>query len=166
MTDNLPLAYLITFRSYGTWLHGDERGSVDRFHNQYDSPTFPSNDARQQQSGERLKQSPVTLSAEQCQSVELAIRETCDLRRWPLRALNVRTNHVHAVVSTEGRPELALNALKANATCQMRKDGQWQHSRSPWSDGGSRRYVWTEVGLERAIEYVLNGQGGPIPKLD
>jgi hypothetical protein len=31
---NLPLAYLITFRCYGTWLHGDERGSVDRFRNQ------------------------------------------------------------------------------------------------------------------------------------
>jgi len=29
--ERIPLAYLITFRSYGTWLHGDERGSVDRF---------------------------------------------------------------------------------------------------------------------------------------
>jgi hypothetical protein len=28
-----PLAYLITFPTYGTWLHGDERGSVDRDHN-------------------------------------------------------------------------------------------------------------------------------------
>ena len=27
--------YLITFRGYGTWLHGDDRGSVDRrFYNQ------------------------------------------------------------------------------------------------------------------------------------
>ncbi len=25
-----PLAYLITFRTYGTWLHGDDRKSVDR----------------------------------------------------------------------------------------------------------------------------------------
>ncbi len=25
-----PLAYLITFRTYGTWLHGDERYSIDR----------------------------------------------------------------------------------------------------------------------------------------
>jgi hypothetical protein len=31
--DHIPLAYLITFRCYGTWLHGDSRGSVDRFHN-------------------------------------------------------------------------------------------------------------------------------------
>jgi len=33
-----PLAYLITFRCHGTWLPGDERGSVDRFHNRYKSP--------------------------------------------------------------------------------------------------------------------------------
>jgi len=26
-------AYLITFTTYGTWVHGDERGSVDREHN-------------------------------------------------------------------------------------------------------------------------------------
>jgi hypothetical protein len=39
-TDN-PLAFLITFRSYGTWLHGDERGSVNRFHNQYKSALLP-----------------------------------------------------------------------------------------------------------------------------
>ena len=24
------LAYFISFRSYGTWLHGDQRGSIDR----------------------------------------------------------------------------------------------------------------------------------------
>ena len=39
----IPLAYLITFRSYGTWLHGDERGSVDRFHNVYGTPRLPPN---------------------------------------------------------------------------------------------------------------------------
>ena len=27
---NFPLAYLITVRCYGTWLHGDDRLSVDR----------------------------------------------------------------------------------------------------------------------------------------
>jgi len=40
---DIPLAYLITFRCYGTWLHGDERGSVDRFHNQYQSPSAAPN---------------------------------------------------------------------------------------------------------------------------
>ena len=32
-------AYLITFRCYGTWLHGDDRGSVDRrFYNRVGTP--------------------------------------------------------------------------------------------------------------------------------
>jgi hypothetical protein len=69
-----------------------------------------------------LKSETQTLDAEQRQSVENAIRETCLYRRWHLHALNVRTNHVHVVVSTgtmkAGR---ALNALKANAARQMRR---------------------------------------------
>ena len=35
---SVPLAYLITFRTYGTWLHGDARGSVDREHNVFGTP--------------------------------------------------------------------------------------------------------------------------------
>ena len=93
-----------------------------------------------------------------------AIRETSDIRNWLLRALNVRTNHVHAVISTAAHPDLVLNALKANATRQLRQDRCWEDSRSPWSDGGSRRYVWTEAGLQRAIDYVINGQDGDAPE--
>ena len=41
--DHTALAYLITFRCYGTWLHGDSRGSVDRFHNRYGAPLIAAN---------------------------------------------------------------------------------------------------------------------------
>jgi len=100
-------------------------------------------------------------------SIERAIRETCELRKWLLRALNVRTNHVHVVLSSEtNRPDRILNALKANATRQLRNDGAWSDAETPWAQGGSKRYVWTEVGLERVIDYVVNGQDGPLPKLD
>jgi hypothetical protein len=27
--DHIPLAFMITLRAHGTWLHGDSRGSVD-----------------------------------------------------------------------------------------------------------------------------------------
>ena len=40
---DIPLAYLITFRCYGTWLHGDKRGSIDRFHNAHKSPHIKPN---------------------------------------------------------------------------------------------------------------------------
>jgi hypothetical protein len=40
--NHTPVGYLITFRSYGTWLHGRE-GSVDRFHNAYGRPKLGMN---------------------------------------------------------------------------------------------------------------------------
>ena len=43
---DIPLGYLITFRCYGTWLHGDERGAIDRLHNRYKSPYLPRSDRR------------------------------------------------------------------------------------------------------------------------
>jgi REP element-mobilizing transposase RayT len=164
---DISLAYLITFRCYGTWLRGDERGSRDRFHNRYKSPYIPPNERWPQYNVGTLKVEPVTLNATQREAIESAVRETCALRNWLLRALNVRTNHVHVVVSIgETKPEHALNAFKANATRRMRQGGCWQRADSPWADKGSKRHLWNERSIERAIDYVINGQGDELPEFD
>ena len=164
---DIPLAYLITFRSYGTWLHGDERGSVDRFHNQYRSPRLPPDRERVEHSRSQLSGEIVTFNAKQRESVELAIRETCEVRKWILRAMNVRTNHVHVVVSIGiTRPGRALNDFKAYATRRMRRNNCWHSERSPWADKGSKRHLWNERSIELAVEYVLNGQGDDLPDFD
>jgi hypothetical protein len=36
--NNVPLTYLITVTCHGTWLYGDERGSVDHKHNDPAAP--------------------------------------------------------------------------------------------------------------------------------
>jgi REP element-mobilizing transposase RayT len=162
-----PLAYLITFRCHGTWLHGDGRGSIDRFNNRYQSPYIPADERRLNHNAHKLKGEPVALDAGRRAAVVRAVRETCGSRGWLLRAVNVRTNHVHVVASVgNARPERALNALKANATRQMRCDGCWVHAYSPWADKGSTRYLWDERSVERAVEYVVNGQGGELPDFD
>jgi REP element-mobilizing transposase RayT len=164
---DIPLGYLITFRCYGTWLHGDKRGSVDREHNRYKSPYGVPNRNRRRHNETLLKSEPVLLNASQRGSVEKAITDTCSHRKWRLHACSVRTNHVHSVVSIGStKPELALNALKANATRQMREDGHWHAAHSPWLDKGSKRYLWTERSLALAIEYVLHGQGDELPEFD
>jgi uncharacterized low-complexity protein len=114
-----PLAYLISFRSYGTWLHGDQRGSIDRFHNRYRSPYIKPNQKWQAYNEQQLRAAPLLLEAQQRKAVERAIRETCDLREWWLQAVNIRTNHVHTVVSAHKKPGLILNAFKATlrGTC-------------------------------------------------
>src|SRR5215218_7661674 len=137
---DIPLAYFISFRGYGTWLHGDGRGSTDRHNNIYGTPHIASNKNWQNYNRRELKGEPVKLSAVRRRAIEFAIRETCFIREWNLMAINIRTNHVHTVVATGGtKGELALNAFKANATRQMRQDGCWRSPRSPWADKGSCR---------------------------
>src|SRR5205085_4266068 len=112
---DIPLAHLITFRCYGTWLHGDERGAVDRLHNRYKAPFARASQRRHEHNRKLLKAEAVILNANQRSSVENAIRETCAIRHWLMYALSVRTNHVHVVVSIGSKkPEHALNAFKAN----------------------------------------------------
>jgi REP element-mobilizing transposase RayT len=159
----LPLAYLITLRCYGTWLHGDARGSVDRRHNAFGTELIPPNERWQRHNTQTLRREPVGLDANRRAAAEAAVRETCAARGWLLRAVNARTNHVHAVVSPGCRPEPVLRAFKANATRLMRERGCWPHPHSPWSEGGSRRYLWTEKSTELAVVYVVDCQGGPLP---
>ena len=103
-----PLAFFIAFRAYGTWLHGDKRGSVDRHNNRYGTPRIPRNDTWRRIEGDLLKHPPVNLDARRRSSIKKAIRETCEKRGWFLSALNIRTNHVHSVVAAPGcNPESA-----------------------------------------------------------
>jgi hypothetical protein len=57
-----PLAYFITFTCYGTWLHGDQRGSVDREHNAPGTPVLTPDPARQADEQEQLGEPPYLLN--------------------------------------------------------------------------------------------------------
>jgi hypothetical protein len=49
------IAYHITWGTYGTRLHGDPRGTVDREHNQRGSPILGFDEHRWEQEKQRLK---------------------------------------------------------------------------------------------------------------
>lgn len=161
--EHVPLAYLITFRAYGTWLHGDKRGSVDRFHNRFGTPLIAPNECWRKYNHGSLTHSPVKLRSRQRALVKEAIRETCKIRKWEFWATNVRTNHVHTVVGADCNPETILIAFKANATRKLREAGCWRSRRTPWVGRGSKRYLWTESDVINAVEYVEYDQGEPLP---
>lgn len=159
----IPLAYLITFRCYGTWLHGDERGSIDKFNNKYETPFLPPNQEWLKFNRSSLKHKPVELDTERRRAIEKAVCETCEKRNQELLAINVRTNHIHSVVNTGKRnPNQVLTAFKANATREMRTGKCWNFEHSPWAEKGSKRWLWNEKSVETAIDYVINGQGGEL----
>lgn len=161
-----PLAYLITFRTYGTWLAGDARGSIDKYHNAYGGMKAVPSDTRKEIQAGRLKSQPFLLNAAARKHVEDAIREVCKYRGWTLIAIHVRTNHIHVVVLASAASTKMLNDIKAYSTRRLRESGEWKHSHSPWVDKGSRRFLWTEEHVAQASDYVVNGQGGPLPEFD
>jgi REP element-mobilizing transposase RayT len=155
-----PLAYLITFRSYGTWLHGDDRGSIDRRnYNRYGTRAMPANSRILVEEQGNLKNVAVLLNTGHRAIVETAIREVCQYRNWVLQAVNARMNHVHSVVSARRTPEDVLNSFKSYATRRLREAGALSEVVRVWARHGSTRYLWTEEQVARGVDYVVNGQG-------
>jgi REP element-mobilizing transposase RayT len=162
-----PLAYLITIRSFGTWLHGDERRAVDRHgFNVYGSPRRPANLKLEGRMKQNMSVAPVVFDRTQCEVVRQAIEEVCDYRGYRLRAMNVRTNHAHAVVSAQIKPEPIADAFKSYSTRNLRLAGLIGKDVRPWAHGRSRRYLWKPHHVERAIHDVLYEQGEEIPEFD
>ena len=163
--NEFPLAYFITFRTHGTWLHGDERGSVDRHgRNQYGQSLISLDPVFSVKMDVNMKTAPFILDGAQRRQVDLAIRNVCEARKYNLFALNVRTNHAHVVAFAPQPPNLVMNAFKANATRELREAGLVDTGVRIWARGGSTRYLWKPRHLEAAIEYTVNGQGGPLPE--
>jgi REP element-mobilizing transposase RayT len=159
-TNEFPLAYLITFRTFGTWLPGDERYSVDRHgQNIYNTPLVAHNQKLQEAMKSELKHPPIILNEIQRRNVEKAITDLCETRRYDLQAINARTNHVHTVVSAPMKPERIADAFKAFATKRLRENGLVEPEIQLWSRGRSRRYLWKPRHVVLAIDYVLYGQG-------
>jgi len=157
-----PLAYFLTWPTYGSRLHGDERGSVDRQHNQPDTPMLDHNPKRLRWEREHMSLAPVVLTDEERRIVEQTIQDHCVKRKWELLALAVRTNHVHVVVGYAGlAPERMMSEFKSWATRRLRKAGCRQNNQPLWVHHGSTRYLWKAHSVESAIAYIELGQDIP-----
>src|SRR5262249_12639775 len=85
-------AYLLTFHTYGTWLPGDPRGTVTRYHNAYGEPRRGPCSALLDRSRGLLQNPPVVLDPGEREVVLSAFQEVCRHRSWKLLAAHVRSN--------------------------------------------------------------------------
>ena len=158
----MPLAYFISFTTYGTWLHGRDPGSVDHAHNQLGTPCLPPDESLEQAERGQLTQPPDRLDAGRRTVVLETIREVCRHRGWRLWAVHVRSNHVHVVVTAAVKPEKVMADFKAYASRRLREHFKEASDRKRWTEHGSTRYLWKEDRVHEAIDYVLNRQGTPM----
>ncbi len=154
-----PLAFFLTWTTYGTWLRGDERG--------WTKPgSFAVQGADPQLRTEqrvRMIEPPLTLTDSQRKLVDETIRKHCTIRGWDLFAVNVRTNHVHLVVAGYRDPDEIMSQFKAWCSRRLKQHQRDVDPDSPertrwWTEGGSTQWIDDEEHLTNAIHYVLEGQ--------
>ena len=66
---------------------------------------------------------------------------------------------MHSVVGAGYKPEAVMNGFKSYATRRLREAKLISDEVKPWARHGSTPYLWTDDELQRAIDYVMNGQG-------
>jgi REP element-mobilizing transposase RayT len=115
---------------------------------------------------QEMKEPPFYLNKEERVCVLKSIKEVCDFRGYELHAVNIRTNHLHAVISGQVQPEKIVNDFKFYATRNLRSANLIDKSRTVWARGKSGKYLWKRRHVEIAVDYVLFGQGDEIPEFD
>ena len=148
-----PMAFFITWTTYGTWLPGDERG----WRRWGDGNVQPANGLFVEMAAARMKETAFTLSLKQREIVEKTIARHCEIRHWILRAVSARSNHVHVVVTSPGyRPKRVRDQFKAWCTRHLKPFNPARERF--WTEGGSCRSINIEDDLEAAIQYVNEAQ--------
>ncbi len=92
------MRYFITFACYGTHLHGDESGSVDRRRNLFGSRSLEPDPQRAAAERRSMNQPPFELDRGSRAVVLQTLQEVCLHRGWNLLAAHVRSSHVHVIV--------------------------------------------------------------------
>ena len=106
----------------------------------------------------RLVHPAITLSKPARHAVAMVIQQVCDHHDWTLHSSNVRSNHVHVVVSAPRTPEQVMVALKSWCTRRLRQQGLAQEDAKVWSRHGSTKYIWKPNQLVEACRYVVEAQ--------
>ncbi|MBI2480708.1 MAG: transposase [Planctomycetia bacterium] len=146
---NDPIAYFISWTTYGTWFPGDVRGwRKTGAGNQTPQPLLAEWCRR------RLSEDPVYLSEAQRAAVKRACHEHIHIRGWHLHTVNPRTNHIHLAVTADSKPEKVRDQLKANCTRVLREEDKTLIDKRMWTRGGDIEFTYTDEELEQVIQYI------------
>jgi REP element-mobilizing transposase RayT len=160
----MALAYFITFTTYGTWLHGADKGmgSVDRAHNEFGAPFVRPDDGRAARSRGEMAQPAYVMGAAERAVVRDAIVAVCGERGWQVMAVHVRSNHVHVVVAAERDAGRVMADLKARASRALTRAGFGDADRRRWTRHGSTLHLFDAATVADKVDYTLHRQGEPM----
>jgi REP element-mobilizing transposase RayT len=155
--DSPPIAYHITFGTYGTRLHGDERGTVDRSMNQPGDPIIGADRAWWELERNKLKFDPVVLTPEQMRFAESVMPSICERGAWEHRTGAGGPDHIHHLVTSAADGDAVRKWFKRWLGEAMSAKWPRPEGATWWAEGGSVKWVWTGA-YYRAVFGYVDGQ--------
>jgi len=170
-----PLAYHITFGTYGTRLHGDPRGTVDRKANKPGDPIIGAEPDWERMERSTLRFPSVLLDAGSRSFIDSVVPSLCDRGGWELHVCAAKPDHVHVLLTTsrEAKPvrrwlktwlSQALNerlnseppaeGADRDHRSRLGNEGGEDRNRPWWSKGGSIKWVWDENYFDNVYSYI------------
>ena len=161
--------WLFTWRTYGTWLPGEEgfvgyylspdgRWVIDNAPGEVRSEAIP---ALERYARGIMVGDPVFLSRLQADAILAQLHETATFRGWILDAVAVVANHVHVVFGVPGDPDPSemLKSWKSYASRALNRLGVKPNAPRWFADGGSKQPLREDEDRKGAIRYVRDQSG-------
>lgn len=120
---------------------------------------MPANANRRAYENRWLRHAPIVLDARAREIVQRTIQKVATHHGWVMHAINVRTNHVHFVISANSDIERVMNNMKSWTTRRLVESGVFPRGMRLWVRHGSTRYLWKPEHVQAACRYVVEGQG-------
>jgi hypothetical protein len=150
------LALHITWGTYGTRLHGDPRGTVDRYNNEHGAPVVGFVEHRWEQEKSNLKFPPVVLTRPQMIHVEEQLPIVCERGYWKHIVGAAGPNHVHEILDATFDPETIRRLLKRWLGQSLTERWPLPDGATWWAECGSIRWVDNERYYANATRYVTD----------
>jgi REP element-mobilizing transposase RayT len=153
----------ITFGTYGTRLHGSQRPTVDKQHNQLNEPFLPCNPHREGHARGRMKLPPRYLTAEQRSFVESELPLICERGSWNYRVCGAGPDHVHLLcdVVPEVHGEKVRRLVKRWLGQSLSAHWPLPTGATWWAEEGSNIAIGDEKYLNNCFQYIFDQRATP-----
>jgi REP element-mobilizing transposase RayT len=144
-----PAGFLLTWRTYGTWLPGDQRGWTSHGRGaQSENPSI------EKYARQHSRSDPVKLDRVQRHCVIEEIQSYCKFRGWMCYAVTCQSNHVHVVLQTRQDPLRVMAKLKTRCTRGLHKQYLRFKGIQIWAARGSVTSLPDLSARLEAVQYV------------
>jgi len=157
-----PLGYHLTFGTYGTRLHGDERGTVSRKQNRFGEPVIGKDPVLERLEKSQLKFPPVVFSDEQRRFVEDTLPGVCERGGWEYHIAAAQPDHVHVLLTSPNDGKAIRRWLKTWLGKELSTRWPRMPGQTWWAEGGSIRFLCNGDYFANVFEYIRAQRTTPL----